>query len=120
VDLAAHQLFHNYADGTFVSGPNINLGANNLLPMRASSSGGTEGVHSVLTAILPRQTPAFPATLYSNGNSGQLQVSGTASLNGMLALTYGSDPFTASKTYDILTALMVQGQFSEEINLRRC
>ncbi len=110
--------FHNYSDGTFVSGPNINLGANNLFTNEGViNPGGTEGIHSVLTGNFTQtDTGIFQPTLFSNGYNGQLQVMGTASLNGALALTYGSDPFTAAKTYNVLTANAVQGQFSDEIN----
>jgi uncharacterized protein with beta-barrel porin domain len=110
--------FHNFQDATFISGSKINLGGTNLFTNEGIiNPGGTEGVHSVLTANFTQtDTGIFQPILFSNGNSSQLQVSGTASLNGTLALMYGSDPFTSSKTYNVLTASMVQGRFSDEMN----
>ena len=119
VDLGGgNNAFHNYQGATFNAGSKINLGAGKLFTNDGTISpgGGSNEFTSVLTGDFT-QTAAgiFKVTLNEGGGCGQLQVSGTASLDGTLELNYGSGPFVTGATYDILTANSVQGLFSQEV-----
>ncbi len=56
----------------------------------------------------------FQAKVFADGSHGQLDVGGIAKLDGELVVRKGSGLYTDGTTYDILTAGLVDGEFTKE------
>ena len=107
--------FNNMQSSTFNTGSTINLGSGTLANSGTLNVGGATAIQSELTGNFSQSdTGVFATTLNPDGSCGSLQVSGSADLDGILELNYGSGAFTTETTYGILTADSIDGEFSQE------
>ena len=70
-----------------------------------------DGTLNVNGSYMLAPTGQFNVNVNGDGSHGQLNVGGTASLDGDLRVTRSDGPYSAGTTFDIITASLVSGNF---------